>query len=251
MPVTLNFLDSVPTKTLSLKAVMSPQKDKLNTLFQLVCQLGNKSTLVFCNHRESVERVADFLIAKQIHAGIYHGGLEQDMRERMLMKFRNGSQHLLITTDLASRGLDIAEVEYIIHYHLPATESIYTHRNGRTARMNANGTAYIILSEEEQLPVWVNPQPSFETLSEKATISQGTKRTTLYIGGGKKDKITKTDIAGFLFQKGKLQKEELGLIEIQETASFAAINTDKIKQVLQLIKNEPIKKKKLKFEIAR
>ena len=250
-PVELNFLSDAQSETLTIKSVLSDKKDKLETLFRLLCHIGNKPALVFCNHRESVQRVSDALRDRSIPHEIFHGGLEQDVRERTLLKFRNGSLHLLITTDLAARGLDIPEIEYIIHYHLPLTEDGFIHRNGRTARMNAKGTTYLILSKEEKLPDYIKEQPETQELPEESVFPDQTKWATLYIGAGKKDRINKTDIVGLILQKGKIQKDELGLIDVLDHASYAAVKSDKISDVLRHIRNETIKKKKVKFEITK
>lgn len=181
--------------------------------------------------------------------GVFHGGMEQEDREHALLKFRNGSNRLLITTDLASRGLDIPEIECIVHYQLPHNEEAYTHRNGRTARMHAKGTAYLLLAEDDKLP-YLQQKPELETLPERNIIPKPSEWETLYISAGKKDKVNKVDIVGLLLQKGGLQKDELGLIEVRDHESFAAIKRKLINQTVQLIKNEKLKGKKVKIEVA-
>jgi ATP-independent RNA helicase DbpA len=157
-PVRLNFLNDKDEDTgLTVKTVLSDGKDKLETLFRLICLLGNRSTIIFCNHREAVERTSKFLKEKDIVNVFYHGALEQQERDAALCKFRNGTANVLVTTDLASRGLDIANIRYIIHYHLPGSEEIFTHRNGRTARMEASGTAILLLSPDEKMPEYIDP----------------------------------------------------------------------------------------------
>ena len=252
-PIELNYLSKTPTKPqgLKLKIVHSVNKDKLDALFALLCKLGNTASLVFCNHRESVERISDLLWNKGLAHGIFHGGMEQEDRERALIKFRNGSHKILITTDLASRGLDIPEIEYVIHYQLPFTEDIFVHRNGRTARMNARGTAYLILSEAENVPAFIKESPTVEALPTENTLPAKSQWVTLYIASGKKDKINKVDIVGLLLQKGNLKKDELGLIEVLDYSSYAAVNANKIEALVQLIKNEKIKNKKVKIEISK
>ncbi|MDB5110801.1 MAG: dbpA [Mucilaginibacter sp.] len=250
-PTILNFLDNKTNiPDLKLKAVISPAADKLDTLFSLICKIGNKATLVFCNHREAVDRISELLWDMEIVHDIFHGGMEQDDRERALLKFRNGSHSLLITTDLASRGLDIPEIEYVIHYQLPHNEEAFLHRNGRTARMHAKGTAYLILTEDEKLK-YLDQKPEIETLPSAPVLPVPTAWTTLYIAAGKKDKINKVDIVGLLLQKGKLAKEDLGLIEVLDHSSYAAVKRNRIEQTVQLIKSEKIKNKKVKIEISR
>jgi superfamily II DNA/RNA helicase len=252
-PIELNFLSNTPTKSqgLKLKIVKAEGQDKLDTLFSLICKLGNKASLIFCNHREAVERISGLLWDKGLAHGIFHGGMEQEDRERALIKFRNGSHKLLITTDLASRGLDIPEIEYVIHYQLPHTEDIFIHRNGRTARMNAKGTSYLLLSETEYVPGFIKESPELEKLPSENVMPEKSEWTTVYIASGKKDKVNKVDIVGLLLQKGKLQKEELGLIEVLDFSSYAAVTSKKVESVIQLVKNEKIKNKKVKIEISK
>ena len=250
----LNFLDLVIENAIGLevKTVFSKDKDKAETLFNLICFLGNRSTIIFCNHRDSVERLSDILTEKGIVNVFYHGGMEQQERDAALCKFKNGTSNILVTTDLASRGLDIPNIRNIIHYHLPHSEDIFTHRNGRTARMEASGTTYVIYSEEEILPEYITacatPQPLLEgtyPLPEKP------KWSTLFIAAGKKDKVNKVDIVGFLSHIGQLKKEDIGLIEVKDFFAFAAIKKIKVSETLRLIKDEKMKNKKVKIDIAK
>lgn len=249
-PVEINFLSKTPTKSAGLKLKLVKGKDKLDALFALICKHGEKATLVFCNHRDAVERISQLLRDKGLSHDIFHGGMEQDDRERALIKFRNGSHRILITTDLASRGLDIPEIELVIHYQLPTTEDSYIHRNGRTARMNAKGTAYLVLSDTDHVPSFIKENPESEELDEQYPLPVNTPWSTLYIAAGKKDKINKMDIVGMLLQKGKLQKDELGLIEVLDKSAYAAVKRDKINKVVQLVKEEKIKGRKIKMAVS-
>lgn len=251
-PVTLDFLPEGEPEgnMLEIKKIISPEKDKIDTLFKLICYLGNRSTIVFCNHRTAVERTSKLLSEKGILNVFYHGGMEQQERDAALCKFRNGSSNILITTDLASRGLDIPNIRYIVHYHLPDTEASFTHRNGRTARMDASGTAILILSEEEKLPTYIGDISEVE-ITRDHPIPEKPVWSTLFIAAGKKDKVNKIDIVGFLAKKGELKKEDIGIIEVKDFFSFVAVRKVKVGHVLNLIKNEKIKNKKVKIEIAR
>ena len=246
----IDFLkDAAIAPDLKLKKVQTTAEDKLDTLFQLICKIGSKTTLIFCNHRETVDRISDLLIDKDLAHDIFHGGMEQDERERALLKFRNGSIKILITTDLASRGLDIPEVEYIIHYQLPYTEDAFLHRNGRTARMNAKGTAYLILADDEKYP-FLKSDIETETLKAKYQLPKDSDWQTLYISAGKKDKVNKIDIVGMLLKKGGLQKDDVGLIEVKDQASYVAVKRKLVPQVLKALANERVKNKKVKIETA-
>ena len=269
-PVTLNYLSGEVNAALAIQVVKSEEKDKVDTLFRLICFLGNRSAIVFCNHRESVERTSELLAEKGIINVFYHGAMEQQERDRALGKFRNGTSNVLVTTDLAARGLDIPNIRYIIHYHLPNTEEVFIHRNGRTARMDASGTAILILGPEEKLPRYVvansgqkgpgneegagnGGQQEVEEiiLPEKSVIPEKPKWSTLLVSAGKKDKVNKIDIVGFLTNKGQLKKEDIGLIEVKDFFSFVAVRKSKIGATLQLIKNERIKNKKVKIDMAK
>ncbi|QJW90898.1 DEAD/DEAH box helicase [Spirosoma taeanense] len=236
---------------LTLKLVHSEAKDKIDTLIQLLCSLHSEPALIFCNHRDAAERTSTLLGEHGIHSLVYHGGLEQDARERALIQFRNGSVRYLITTDLAARGLDIPEMKHVIHYHLPAHEHEFTHRNGRTARMQASGTAYVILHATDPRPHWLPDSLDKLLLPSDQPLPEPPEFQTLYISGGRKNKLNKVDIVGFLSQKGKLGPGDLGLIEVKDFMSFAAVKTGKVPALLTQIRDEKMKGKKYKIEVAR
>ncbi len=252
-PHKLNFLPEEKTtpEALAIQMVWSEDPDKIETLFQLICYLGNRSSIVFCNHRDAVERVSQMLSQKGITNKWYHGAMEQRDRDAALSKFRNGSTNVLVTTDLAARGLDIPNIRYIIHYHLPANEATFTHRNGRTARMDASGTAILILSGEERLPLYIDPAIEQIQLPLDSRLPEKPKWVTLLLSAGKKDKVNKVDIVGFLTNKGELKKEDIGLIEVKDYTTFVAIRKLKATNTFQLIQSEKIKGKKVKMEIAK
>ncbi len=247
----LDFLQTEEASRLYIYKVESPEKDKLETLYKLVCCLGDESTLVFCNHRESAERVGKYLREMKVYSEVFHGGMEQDERERALYKFRNGSCPVLVSTDLAARGLDIPEIRNIVHYHLPVSEDGFIHRNGRTARWEAQGNAYVILYREEQLPDYLDGVMETFSFPEKLPAPALPRFVTLYIGKGKKDKINKVDIVGFLSKKGGLKREDIGKVDVKERHAYAAIARDKCKQTLKLVQNEKIKGVKALIELAK
>ncbi|MBC5863300.1 DEAD/DEAH box helicase [Flavobacterium turcicum] len=251
-PVVLDFIpEEEAVSNLSMKLVLSKEKDKINTLFQLICSLKSEAAIVFCNHRDAAERISDTLNEKGIYATYYHGGMDQEERERALIQFRNGSMSYLITTDLAARGLDIPEMKHVIHYHLPAKEDEFTHRNGRTARMQASGTAYIVAHESEKKLDYLDYSMEVLVVNQAKALPKPPQFQTIYISGGKKNKLNKIDIVGFFSQKGKLEKGDLGLIEVKDFISFAAVKFNKVKDLLHAIKDEKMKGKKFKIEVAR
>jgi ATP-independent RNA helicase DbpA len=250
-PVEINFLTGEKSEALAVQMVRSADVDKSKTLFDLICTLGNRSTIVFCNQREFVEQVSQFLKEKGIVNVFYHGAMEQQERDIALCKFRNGSSNLLVTTDLAARGLDIPNIRYIVHYQLPTSQESFIHRNGRTARMEASGTAILLLAPHETIPTYIQPEPTEIGISDNAPLPAKPDWTTFYVSAGKKDKVNKIDIVGFLANKGRLKKEDIGLIEVKDFFSFVAVRKSKASATLQLIKEERIKNKKVKIDIAK
>ncbi len=236
--------------SLDIKSVRVKGDDKLEALMLLLGKNQANSTIVFCNHRDAVNRISEQLSLYNIDHGFYHGGLEQIDREKTVIKLRNGSINLLITTDLAARGLDIPEIDVIIHYQLPSTVDSMIHRNGRTARMNSNGTAYFLLDINDDLPEFLDVLPEEENLPDTLMLPKPPEWKTMYIGAGKKDKINKMDIVGMFLQKGNLHKDELGRIEVLDKSAYVAIKADKIFKTLALVKDEKIKNKKIKKEIS-
>ncbi|WP_300669525.1 DEAD/DEAH box helicase [Soonwooa sp.] len=246
----VDFLREKQVKpNLTLKKVMSLPEEKLETLIALIGKIGAKNTLIFCNHREAVNRISELLEQNNVTHESFHGGMEQDERERALLKFRNGSIRILITTDLAARGLDIPEVEAIIHYQLPPKEDAFIHRNGRTARMKASGIAYLIMTKDEQYPFLKNDIKE-ESLSTNYKLPKTADFKTLYISAGKKDKVNKVDIVGYLIKTGGLEKDDVGLIEVKDTTAYVAVNATKVRTLLANLKDKKLKGKKVKIEIA-
>ena len=240
----INFLpdDEQTSERVTLYEVRSPQKDKLQTLRQLLLSLGDESSIVFLNYRDSVERVNSYLQEQGFTTSHFHGGMEQRQREDMLYKFSNGSANVLVSTDLASRGLDIPDIQNIIHYHLPESEDGYIHRVGRTARWDAQGRTFFLLNSEEHIPEYVEGDvvPYAESASQPTT-PPAPKMATLYIGKGKKDKISKGDIVGFLCKKGGLEPGDIGRIDVKDRYAYAAVKREKLQQVLRQTQGEKIK----------
>lgn len=250
--IKIDYLNATETgERVHTYIVRSEVKDKLIALYRLLCTLGGGQTIVFCNHRESVDRVGGYLREQKLQYEVYHGGMEQEMRERALYKFRTGSSNVLVSTDLAARGLDIPEVQHIVHYHLPAGEDAYIHRTGRTARWNAEGNSYIILHGEEYVPEYLDTAVVEYVLPERVGRPEPPQWTTLYIGRGKKDKINKVDIAGFLYKKGGLGRDEVGVIDVHDYYAYVTVRRTKVRQLLTMVANEKIKGLKTKLEIAR
>ena len=239
----IDFLpdDEQTSERVTLYEVKSPVKDKLESLRDLLLSLGDSSSIVFLNYRDSVERVNNYLTEQGFTTSFFHGGLEQRQREAELYKFSNGSSNVMVSTDLASRGLDIPDIANIIHYHMPESEDGYIHRVGRTARWDKQGKAYFITGPEEHIPDYV--EGTVETVQPivPQTGPAAPRMATLYIGKGKKDKVSKGDIVGFLCKKGGLQSDEIGRIDVNDRYAYAAVKRGKLQQVIRQTRGEKIK----------
>jgi len=243
-PNTVNYLKAVTSK-LQIRTVVSPAKNKQNTLLHLLNHLGNKQGIIFCNLKDSINNVSTFLDSKNIKHGCFSGGMEQKDRERSLIKFRNGTNQLLIATDLAARGIDVPEMSFIIHYELPQAIEEFTHRNGRTARVSAEGTAFVLKWKDERLPDFIK-NADVQDISKQAERSP-IFWETLFISGGRKDKISKGDIAGLFIKQGKLSKDQLGAIELKQDCAFVAVPSTLTAALIEKLNNSRLKKKKVRI----
>lgn len=254
-PVTLNYNDTEEKSTdgLSVKSVVSKSQDHLDSLVQLLCYFGAEPTIIFCNQREITELTCKRLAEKGIQSAYFHGGMEQIERESTLVQFRNGSIVFLVASDLAARGLDIPDLKNVVHFEMPMKNTEFIHRNGRTARMHAQGAAYLILPPDGHLPTYMAETERPEPIELPAVLSlpPAPAWVTLYISGGKKDKLSKTDIVGFLSKKGGLKPDQLGKIEMMDHMSFVAVKKEVLKHLLKAVANEKMKGQKYKIVQAR
>ncbi|MEX1384385.1 DEAD/DEAH box helicase [Lutibacter sp.] len=247
-PKRLGYLGE-KTPNLKLKTVVSQTQNKLASLEKLLGHIGNGSGIIFCNLKDSIQNVSDFLNDKKINHGCFSGDLEQQDRERALIKFRNGTHKILVATDLAARGIDIPEMDFIIHYELPTRPDEFIHRNGRTARMHSNGTAYILKSQHEELPVFIKNDEEISIESTKKINNSNWK--TLHISGGRKDKISKGDIAGLFFKQGNIKKENLGIIELKQDCAYVAVSSSNLSELVNTLNNSRLKKKKVRITVLK
>jgi superfamily II DNA/RNA helicase len=245
---TINYLKKKVASKLEVKTVIAAAKNKSETLVDLILHIGNQPGIVFCNLKDSVNKVSAFLAKNKISHSCFSGGMEQRDRERSLIKFRNGTSQILIATDLAARGIDIPELKFIIHYELPKASEEFTHRNGRTARVDAKGTAYVLKWEKENLPVFIK-KSKIEDISKRAP-RKSQYWETLFISGGRKDKISKGDIAGLFFKQGNITKDQLGNIELKQDCAFVAVPLTIANDLIEKLNNTRLKKKKVRVTLT-
>jgi len=245
-PMIIDYLDKGNSQ-LKIKTVLSVSANKLDTLARLLCHLGNQPGIVFCNFKDTIQEVGDFLNENRIGHGCFYGGMEQKDRERALIKFRNGTHQLIVATDLAARGIDVPEIRFIIHFQLPNRGHEFIHRNGRTARMFNDGTAYVIKGLDEALPDFIENAEVEEI--QKAPIPSPSIWKTLFVSGGRKDKISKGDIAGLFIKQGQLKKDQIGTIEIKTDCAFVGVHASEVNRLIQLVDNIRLKSKKIKVAV--
>jgi superfamily II DNA/RNA helicase len=247
-PTTINYLKDIKESKLAIKTVVAKDKNKLQTLVDLLLHIGNEPGIIFCNLKDSIDLVSAYLDKNGFNYACFSGGMEQRDRERSLIKFRNGTSQVLIATDLAARGIDIPEMNYIIHYELPRTVEEFTHRNGRTARVKAKGTAYVLQWERDRLPAFIKDD-KLKGISKKAPHKPQFWET-LFISGGRKDKISKGDIAGLFFKQGAINKDQLGVIELKQDCAFVAVPVSIAHELAEKLNNTRLKKKKVRVTIV-
>ena len=250
-PVTVNVLRTAaqPADRIQVWQVKSASKDKLDTLRDLLLTLDGGKTIVFANYRESVERIHEYLVKNGIDAGIYHGALEQQERECAVAMLNNGSVNVIVATDLAARGLDIDQVSHIVHYHLPVSEEAYIHRNGRTARVDAQGEAYVITAPGEPLPEWIKFDGTF-ALHPKSRPSQA-PMVTLYFQAGKKEKLSRGDIMGFVANNGGIDASAIGRIDVRDHYALVAVPRKQAQDTLKRLQQVKIKGKKVRISLLK
>lgn len=248
----LNFLATQThlEQRIEVKQVVSPLRDKLETLGHLLTDLKGTPAIVFVAHRESVERVGAWLKQEGFASVMYHGGMDQEVRERALYKFRSGVANVLVSTDLAARGLDIPEVGAVVHYHLPLKAEDFTHRNGRTARWESLGCIYLITGPEEALPDFVGEVAEC-LVSTGAFRPVPSRYACIYIGRGKRDKLSKGDILGFMCKQGGLTSADIGRIDVAAHHAYAAVLRTRVKGLLKQVAGEKIKGMKTLIEETR
>lgn len=256
-PVTLDYLEENARlkSRMRVHRVDSDENDKLKTLASLLDEIDAEGergrSIIFVNHRESAERVAQFLRKAGYPAVLYHGALDQYQRETAVATFNNGTYPILVATDLAARGLDIENVKYIIHYHQALTPENYTHRNGRTARVDKEGDIYVLIGPDEDVKPYVEFDDTKYVSGHYTDKPLQSGFDTLRFSAGKKEKLSKGDIVGFLIKEGGADGKRLGKIDVYDHYSLAAIPRDESERILTDIKGKKIKGVKRLISLVR
>ena len=251
VPLDFRAQGAQPLARTSFYSVATTPNERLQALFRLLCSFNGEPAIVFCNFRESVDEVRAFLAKNGLRCAAYHGAMEQKDRELALYRFTASCVNILVSTDIAARGLDIKDVKHVVHYQRAMTADIFTHRNGRTARWEADGAVYMITLEGKELPDFVPEVIEEYALPRKAILPQLSQWAAIYVGKGKRDKISRGDLAGFFMKKGGLRADEVGTIMVFDRYSYVAVKMNKMREVLKTVQGEKIKGIKTIFEPVR
>ncbi|MDC1106239.1 DEAD/DEAH box helicase [Prolixibacteraceae bacterium] len=244
--IVLDLSKKVESNTFKSHRIDVEGTDKLAALVKLLEQIGSESTMVFCNHRDAVERISDALYDVEVVHESIHGQKSQDERERAMIKFENGTSSIILGTDLLARGIDHVEVQHVVHYQMPRDLDVAVHRNGRTSRGDKEGNIYVVLKEDETISAALaDIDWKCWNLDKEFPEIKPPYWDTLYIGAGKKNKINKIDIVGFLCQKGELEKTEVGMIQVKDYRAYVAVPRKKISSLIQKVKRLKIKGKSI------
>lgn len=221
---------------------------KLKTLTALIQSYKPQSLLIFCNTKAQVISLTQTLQQRGHSAIDIHGDLDQRDRNESVIAFSNASKRIMVATDVASRGLDIKDIELVINYDLPFDKEVYTHRIGRTGRADAKGTALSLYlpndSEKCDYITSLARKGAMQDFRVDAHFKMISVYDTLCLNGGKKTKLRAGDILGTLCKEIGIKNTRIGKINITDTKSYVALHHSVTDQVFKALKTVKIKKKK-------
>ncbi len=252
-PQHVRIEEAVETEAKMKHLVFHAESDEKPQVLSRLLKTVSGSVLVFCNMKSSVNELVEMLTQQHIACAALHGDLEQRDRDRVLAMFRNGSVRVLVGSDVAARGLDIKDLDMVVNYDVPHEADVYTHRTGRTARAGQSGLAVSLgsVSERSRLREFeatngINIEKGdFHMFKPAKTESPAGSMQTLYISGGRKDKLRPGDILGALTgEAGGLESEQIGKIEIHDNFAYVAISSKVAVSAANRLKNGKIKGRK-------
>ncbi|WP_161891224.1 DEAD/DEAH box helicase [Pontibacter russatus] len=244
-------------KLVGIKVEHTQRQEAVLSLLQSIAAAG---TVVFVTTRADADELTDLLQAQGLVARALHGGMEQPDRDKAMTLFRNGTTQVLVATDIAARGLDIAALRHIIHYELPIDAAAYLHRSGRTGRAGKSGTVYTLVTprDEQKLREWdllqMDEWLKTDALQKDAAKKSGSETAafaTIHISGGRKDKLSPKDIVGALLAETNLKSTEIGKIEVQDRQSFVAVPAAAVHTAIDSLGNGKIKGRRFKVSLIR
>lgn len=249
-------IEDAPETEVAIKhfVLAAEQNEKQQMLLRLL-KSSQGSVLVFCNLKVSISELVEKLTNQDLACAALHGDLEQRDRDRVLAMFRNGSVRVLIATDVAARGLDIKDLDMVVNYDVPHEAAVYTHRTGRTGRAGQSGIAISLGSMDERrrlrefetangITIEMSDVHKFKPKTIENAAPTGAMQT-LYIAGGRKDKLRPGDILGALTgEAGGLESSQIGKIEIHDNFAYVAISKHLANAAATRLKSGKIKGRK-------
>lgn len=232
--------------------------DKLDALRWALGALSYESALIFCNMKVTVAEIEQRLHRDGASVACLHGDLEQPDRDRVMAQFRNQSVRILVATDVAARGIDVAQLDLVVNFDLPSQPEIYIHRLGRTGRAGKEGQALCIVNEREQSTLRAYTEGAHvETVEwssqlNRAALGRPPLMQTIHISGGRKDKVRPGDILGALTgEAGGLQGTDIGKIEIHDRYAYVAVSLALSSDAIRSLNNGKIKGRRFKASLLR
>lgn len=229
-----------------------PKGERTKTLIKLLEHYKPESSVVFCNRKQQCRELAEELWQQGFHALALHGDLEQKDRDQVLVQFSNNSSSILIATDVAARGLDIKDLEAVINFELAHDPDIHIHRIGRTGRAGKEGLALSLFmaSEAPKVNAIEEYQDGAVKVSNISSLnaSKNFKLTppmvTLFINGGRKNKVRAGDILGALTGDTGILGSQIGKIDLFDIFSYVAVDREIANKALKVLSEGKIKGRK-------
>jgi len=226
------------------------QTSKQKELLHILKSKQPKSCLIFANLKSETESLSDFICDNKFLSQELNSNLDQRERDETLLMFANGTIPILVATDVASRGIDVKDIELVINYDLPNDNELYTHRIGRTGRAGTKGEAITMYTSAQKAKMsLIAPDINYEktsSLRADASFVLTSNLNTVCINGGKKSKLRAGDILGTLCKDIGIDGKYIGKINIHDRCSYVAIHADVTNKVLKGIQDTKIKNKKFK-----
>ncbi|MEX0965281.1 MAG: ATP-dependent RNA helicase DbpA [Pseudohongiellaceae bacterium] len=235
------------------------KSERAQTLFRVIAHYLPDSTLVFCNTKQQCQQLADELRQRDLHALALHGDMEQFERDEVLTQFSGKSSSILIATDVAARGLDVKELAAVVNYELCRDPQVHVHRIGRTARAGKTGLAVSLFtdSERRQLQAIEEYQGSVAKVLSTTSLTGPEDfklyppMVTLFVNGGRKDKLRAGDLLGALTARGEISGSQIGKITLFDKISYVAVEQKAAKLALAILADGKIKGRKFRVRRLR
>lgn len=256
-PESIRIADTHDQKKIQQQLFICPRSEKIETLKKVLSYFDIQQAVIFCNTKQVVHEVAQALQDLHCSAMPLQGDMDQKDRDRVLIRFKQQSANFLIATDVAARGLDVDDLEYVINFDLPRDTDVYAHRIGRTGRADKSGIAISIATDKEQYKTdAINEHPAGdlhveqELTAEQATTITPMPYVSLCLQAGRKDKLRPGDILGALTNNGGIDGKTVGKIDVLDYVAYVAVERDQARFALEHLQQSRIKGRKIKVRKA-